>query len=807
MIADQAIRRAGVPEPEIQRSLLTQRDRPRSSNLPLPLTSFVGRTQALAAIQRLLTATRLLTLTGPGGVGKTRLALEAAFALFDSFEDGVWWVDLAPLCEAGLVADTAVQALALPDDPTCSKVATLSNYLQDKNLLLVIDNCEHVIGECAVLAQQLLSACARLWILTTSRETLGVAGEAFWLVPPLSLPCLEGTPTLESLTQSEAGQLFLERARAVQPDLAVTEDVARSIAQVCCQLDGIPLAIELAAARVRVLSVPEIAAHLDDRFRLLTGGSRTALPRHQTLRAAIDWSYDLLAKPEQKLFRWLAVFAGGFTLEGARVVASDLAGPEAISAVDLVDLLSRLVTKSLLSRIEGPTTRYQMLETLRQYAWERLLAAGELERMRQRHLAYHLELARWAESGLMGEDQMEWLTLLEVEHDNLRAALAWSQESEAREAGLRLATALAGFWLRVGHLSEGIGWLERALAACREVGPVRINALYQAGRLAQHRGDYEQALVFAKQSLALSRHLKDLRGMARALGLMGWVMHWQGDRDAAGPLLEEGLALARTSDDERTIARTLLFLGDFHLRKGGHERATPFLQESLSLYQRMADEWSMAWAHCALGEAARLQGDYERAAAHLQLSLSLYQGLGSKPEIPHPMDALALIAADQEHFQRAACLWGAASAVRDSIHALLPPSYQADSAPTLEKVRTRLGEEAFAAAWTEGRALTLEQALSLAAAVPATEPASLAAPSTDVGALLQPQPGRREYGLTPREVEVLRLVASGLTDAQIAKKLVISPRTVGKHLQSIYGKLYLPSRSAATRWAIEHHLD
>jgi DNA-binding CsgD family transcriptional regulator/tetratricopeptide (TPR) repeat protein len=465
------------------------------------------------------------------------------------------------------------------------------------------------------------------------------------------------------------------------------------------------------------------------------------------------------------------------------------------------------VTKSLVVMIEGPTTRYRMLETLRRYAWERLLAAGELERMCQRHLTYYLELAQRAESKLMAEDQMEWLKLLELEHDNLRAALAWSQESEARESGLRLATALAGFWLRVGYLGEGIGWLERALAACREVRPVRISALYQAGRLAQHRGDYEQALVFARQSLALSRHLGDRRGMARALGLMGWVMHWQGDRDAAGPLLEESLALARASDDERTIARTLLFLGDLRLRQGVHERATALLQESLLLYQRLGDGWSIAWALCALGQAARLQGDYERAVAHLQLSLSLYQDLGSKPEIPYPLDALALTAADQGHAERAACLWGAASAVRDSIHALLPPSYEADWAPTVEKVRTMLGEEAFAAAWAEGRALTLEQALSFAMSVPVTVPASSAIPSTGAGAPPQPHAGSHEYGLTPREVEVLRLVACGLTDAQVAEKLVISPRTVGKHLQSIYSKLYLHSRSAATRWAIEHHLS
>jgi DNA-binding NarL/FixJ family response regulator len=424
------------------------------------------------------------------------------------------------------------------------------------------------------------------------------------------------------------------------------------------------------------------------------------------------------------------------------------------------------------------------------------LASRELERIRQRHLTYYLELARWAESKLMGEDQVEWLKLLEVEHDNLRSALVWSQESEAREAGLRLATALAAFWLRVGYLSEGSRWLERALTDCPEVGAPHVKALYQAGRLAQQRGDYEQALAFARQSLALGRQLADRRGTARALGLMGWVAHQQGDRDKAGPLLEEALALARESGDERTIARTLLFLSDLHLRRAAHNEAATLLQESLGFYQRMGDGWSMAWAFSGLGEVARLQGDYRRAEAHFRLSLSLYQELDSKSEIPYPLEALALAAADQHQFHRAVHLWGAASAVRDAMHARLPPSYEADYAPTLDKVRAALGEDAFAAAWAEGRALTLVQALSLAEAPP----------SEASRASLPYRPPRRQYGLTPRELEVLRLVASGLTDAQIAERLVISPRTVSKHLQSIYSKLYLPSRSAATRWAIEHHL-
>jgi ATP/maltotriose-dependent transcriptional regulator MalT len=553
---------------------------------------------------------------------------------------------------------------------------------------------------------------------------------------------------------------------------------------------------------MRVLSVHQIAAHLHDRFRLLTEGSRTALPHHQTLQAAIDWSYDLLTWLEQKLFVRLSVFAGGHSLEAAEAVAGEPAGAEGILPADVLDLLAHLVRKSLVVMTERLQVRYQMLETIRRYAWERLLASGELQRTRQRHLTYYLELAQRAEPHLVSEDQLEWLDLLEVEHDNFRAALAWSEESGAADIGLRLAAALGPFWIRSGYLSEGSRWLERALAACREVAPTRTQALYQAGRLAQQQGNFEQALAFARQSLALSRHFEDRQGTARALCLMGWVTHWQGDRDQAGRLLEEALRLARASGGERITARTLLVLGDLQLRKGANALAVALLEESLALFERLGDTWSMAWAICGLGQVARLQGDYERAAAHLRLSLSLYRRLDSKPEIPLPLEGLALVAADKGQFRLAAQLWGSATAIRDSIHAVLPPSYASDLAPHTTKIRAALGEKLFAAAWAEGQTMTLDQVAALAEAELAVpQPLQVASePSLPLQAQI------RQYGLTPREVEVLRLVANGLTDAQIAGQLVISPRTVGKHLQSIYSKLYLPSRSAATRWAIEHHL-
>ncbi len=797
--------RAGARGQGIQSSSLLE-DRPRVNNLPLPLTSFVGQARALATVGLMVSKTRLLTLTGPGGVGKTRVAQETATAVIDQFGAGGYWVDLASLSDPALVAHAVRLALGLPDNPTRSQAAVLVEHLQDKEMLLVLDGCEHLVTACAQLAEQLLSSCPHLHILVTSREPLGLPGETAWPVPPLSVPCLEENLTLESVTASDAGQLFIERARAVMPTLSLTEPAITAIARVSCRLEGIPLAIELAAARAQVLSLPQIAAHVDDRFRLLTGGSRTAPARHQTMRAAIEWSYDLLTPGEQVAFKRLAVLTG-FRLAAAEAVVADPSGPAAILPADVLDLLSHLVSKSLVFMRGEGQRRFHMLETIRQFAWERLRASGELERVRHRHLAHYLELAEEAEAKLLDADQSDWLRLLEAEHDNLRAALAWSQESEARESGLRLASALAVFWLRAGTLSEGMVWLSRTLAGCRQGGPARMDALYGAGRLAQQAGDYPQARAFARQSLAVSRRLKDLPGTARALGLLGWIAHWQGERGRAGSVLEASLALARDSGDERTMARALLWLGDLLLRQGAQERAAALLEESLALFQHLGDGWNMAWAFLALGQVARLRGDFERAAAYCQLGLSFYQKLDSKAEIPYSLEALALVAAAQDQFERAASLWGAASAMRDATHAQLPPSFEADDRPYVEKVRAALGKKAFATHWAEGRVLTLDETLALAG-----EPASSA--ELDLPAMTpassSPRPdGRsrhREYGLTPRELEVVCLVAAGLTDAQVAERLVISPRTVGKHLQSIYDKLDLHSRSAATRWAIEHHL-
>ncbi|MCI0354796.1 MAG: AfsR/SARP family transcriptional regulator, partial [Acidobacteria bacterium] len=451
----------------------------RRHNLPIPLTSFIGRVHEQAEVQRLLTTTRLLTLAGPGGCGKSRLALVVAADQVADYPDGAWLVELAALADPLLLPQAVATTLDVREEPQRPLIATLTNALQSRVLLLVLDNCEHLIDACAHLVQTLLGACPQLQILATSREALGLAGETVWPVPPLSLPDSRHLPSIEWLGQAEAIQLFVERAGAALPTFALTDENAPAVAQVCQRLDGMPLAIELAAARVKVLTVPQIAARLDDCFKLLAAGSRTIVSRHQTLRAAIDWSYELLSEQERVLFQRLAVFEGGFTLEATEGVCAG----RGIEPDDILELLSHLVDKSLVvvgTQQQGREARYRLLETIRQYARDKLLGSAEAEIIRQQHAAYYLTLAEQAELKLQGLEQLAWLDRLEVEHDNLRAALRWSQaEAQAGETGLRLAGTLGLFWYLHGHWSEGRGWLESMLTQTEGLGrtPARATAL------------------------------------------------------------------------------------------------------------------------------------------------------------------------------------------------------------------------------------------------------------------------------------------------------------------------------------------
>ena len=478
----------------------------------------------------LLAGTRLLTLTGTGGVGKTRLALQVAMALLDHYPQGLWLVELAPLADPDLVPRTVLAALAVQEQPGRPPLATLQEALRTRQLLLVLDNCEHLLDGCARLAEALLTACPRLQILVTSREPLGLAGETRWRVPSLSMPALDQFASPEAVGRCEAVRLFLERAQAVQPTFALTPANAAAVAEVCARLDGIPLALELAAARLGSLGMAELAARLDQRFRLLTGGSRTALPRQQTLRATVAWSYDLLTSQEQTLFARLSVFAGGWSLEGAEAVGAG----GTIAAEEVLDLLARLVDKSLVLAEEAAdgSTWYRLLETLRQYGQERLAAAGETAQVRRRHAAYYLALTERADRRFTGPDQLRWLDLIGREHDNLRAALTWCLEGDAHrggaeaddlvETGMRLAGALFWFWFFRDHHAEALVWLERALAqGSAAPATVRAKAHFGAAVFASTLHDFARSAGHLSESIVLSRAAGDTRQLILALSVLG----------------------------------------------------------------------------------------------------------------------------------------------------------------------------------------------------------------------------------------------------------------------------------------------
>ena len=536
-------------------------------NLPLQLTSFIGREKEIAEVKQALTPSplpveapygdhpilgvrgaRLLTLVGPGGTGKTRLSIQVANELLDLYHDGAWFVDFAPISDPLLLPRTTAIAIGLRDEPQRPVIDMLCDYLRGKHLLLILDNCEHLVEACAQLADSLLHACPEIRILATSREVLGIAGETSYLVPSLELPDMENLATSESLSQYEAVRLFIERASAATQKFRVTNENASSIAQICHRLDGMPLAIELAAGKIRALSAGQIAQRLDDRFRLLTGGSRTALPRHQTLQAAIEWSYDLLPPAEQTLFRRLSVFVNGWTLEAAESVCVDESTSGAVRSADILNLLEHLVNKSLVSAEEWQSeTRYRVLETMRQYAGDKLIEVGESESLRERHLEYYVDLAETAAPHLIRPEQLEWLARLEAEHENMRAALEWALGLERPEYALRLTAALGRFWLLHCYWKEGAKWLVRALTKPAQKltateKTTQARALYQDAELAIAMDDLERTRISAEASLALCEAGADRRELAIARIYVARAFYRNRDYESVRPLLEQSLA-------------------------------------------------------------------------------------------------------------------------------------------------------------------------------------------------------------------------------------------------------------------------
>jgi non-specific serine/threonine protein kinase len=682
------------------------------------LTSFIGRAREIAEVRRLLGAARLVTLTGSGGAGKTRLALQVAADIVEDYPDGVWLAEFAPIADPALVPKTVASALNVPEQPGREMIETLVDALRPKSLLLVLDNCEHLLAACADLAAAVLRACPQVRILATSREGLRVPGETLSRVPSLSLPDARRFPTPEDLVLYEAVRLFVDRATATAPEFGVTSENAPAVAQVCQRLDGIPLAIELAAARIKVLAVEQIAARLDDRFRLLTGGSRMVLPRQQTLRAAIDWSYNLLSETERMLFRRLSVFAGGWTLDAAEAVCAN----GGVEADQVLDLLTSLVDKSLvLTEIQTGAARYRFLETVRQYAHDRLAENDEDARVRTRHRDWYLALVEQANRELPGPRAEPWLERLETEHDNLRAALQWSKaEKYGAEAGLRLAGALFWFWFRHDNWSEGLAWTEGALARSSEAPPsAPLRALAAAIYFASQRGDQGKARTLGERGLTLCRELgdDDKEARARVLFYVGVVAMRQADYERSKALFNESLNVSHELADKMYCGLTLVQLGVVATYQGDDERATTCHAQGLAALREFGDKYGIAYALSRFARDVTLrQGHYDQAAASFAESLIVCREVGHSWISEESVDGLGRVASATGRYERAARLFGAAEVLRETVGWHLTPPDQADHDKYVASARAALAEAAFATAWAEGRAMTLEQAVEYALA-------------------------------------------------------------------------------------------
>jgi predicted ATPase/class 3 adenylate cyclase len=723
------------------------------NNLPVQLTSFIGRSKEKDEVTQLLSKERLLTLTGPSGSGKTRLALQAAAELIEHFKDGVFFVALAPITEPGLVASTIAQSLGTIESSGRTIMESIKDHLRNKSLLLLLDNFEQVISA-APLVADLLGASSELKILITSREGLRIRGESEYPVPPLALPNLNQLPPWESLSQYASVELFIQRAKAVKPGFRMTNDTAPTVVEICCRLDGLPLAIELAAARIKLLHPRTILTRMEHRLEFLTGGGRDLPARQQTLRNAIAWSYDLLDETEQKLFRRLSAFVGGCTVEAAEAVVEDYPTHGSI-----LDRLESLLDKSLLQEVEGTNSelRFMMLETLREFALEQLEASGEQATIRRRHADYFLSIAEETEVRLESAGQIEWINRMEQEHGNFRAALEWSKTADGTaETCLRLASALGLFWEARGYYSEGRKLLAdllitehvqgrsptrarilarsaelayrqsdfsatmslagESLTIYREVGDRQgiASALIKLGNAATEMGDYVIASGFLEEALKTWRELKDKHGMARALISSGWVALRSGKYGQAKKRLMEALALSRDLGDTRNLAFELSGLGEVALRQQDYLRATQLVEESLELRRQLGNKWGVGVSLGILGWIAMREEKWDRAMARLCESLEVRREIGDQSGSAWCLERLAAVAMAQGQTEKAARLFGAGAALRASIRSIIDPADQPAYKSKISSLRRELGKERFTLIWREGRALALEQAVAYA---------------------------------------------------------------------------------------------
>jgi predicted ATPase/class 3 adenylate cyclase len=678
------------------------------NNLPTQLTSFVGREKELRDVKKLLQDAHMVTLIGPGGAGKTRLSIQAASEILDQYPDGVWFVELAPISDPLLVPRTTAIAISLREEPQRQVMDVLCDYLHNKKLLLVLDNCEHLVDACAKMVDKILHTAPNTRILASSREALGIGGEVTYRVPSLGLPDVNHLPPVESLSQYEAVKLFIDRATNAVQTFSVTNDNAPALAQICDRLGGIPLAIELAAAKIRVLSLDQISKRLDDRFRLLTGGNRTALEHHQTLRAAIDWSYNLLPTAEQILFSRLSVFVGGWTLEAAEWVCSDAI----VKSEDVLDLLEHLINKSIVIMEETQyESRYQMLETMRQYADEKLV---EADARRRQHALYFLTVAETIEPFLEKPEQASWLDTLEREHNNFRAALVWAREKGEVELGLRLASALCLFWFMRSYLSEGLSQIGDflSLSASTIDATTRAEALDRAGILARYRGDLKHAHEWIAESLSLRRELGESHGVADSLSNLGFVVLHEGDFIQARQLYSEALTIHRELENQQGIADSLSHLALMAFYEGDYESAQAMDEASLAIWRGLGDQQGITWALQRLGNVKLHQGKYKVAHDLFKESLAISSEIKFKWGIAFSVEGLASVAACTGQAVRAILLAGGACTLRQAIGVPLSSAAQADFERLLSSARKLLGEKIAEQVWVKGLSLNTEQMIA-----------------------------------------------------------------------------------------------
>ena len=719
-----------------------ERAKPQPTNLTAPLTRFIGREREIAEVKRLLGTTRLLALTGAGGVGKTRLAIQVGFELLPAYAGGVWIAELAPLREPALLTEVVAAAFNLPSRHGRNPEKTLTGYLRDKPLLLILDNCEHLLVACARLAETLLRAAPQLSILATGRESLGILSATTWRVPSLTLPDVD-TP-IEQLAETEAVRLFVDRAVMGQPDFALSRKNAPYVAEICRRLDGVPLAIELAATCVRALPVEQFAGLLSDRFRLLTGGSVTAPPRHRTLRSMIDWSYDLLSESERVLLRQLAVFAGGCDLDAVK----------AVYGADALELMLPLVDKSLVGVEEhADTIRYSLLETIREYALEKLVQANELDAARNRHLGYYAAFAEEHGPRLRGLQQRSWYQRFDAEQDNFLVALDWAIRSENAGVGLQLFSALSLYWFFRGYRNEGVRWAHALFALAGEADArLHGRALIWASNLAGISGDYPSYREWLREGQALAEQTGDGEALAwasliEAIGLAdmervnallaeartlahtagdtwleGNVLFVWGDRargwgklERAETLYAESVRLLRTVGDRDLIALPLGNLGRLAFERGDYTRAQAAYEESIALSREMDNTLGVANWRLQMANLKLRQGDYTEVKDALADCLPTFHDFDVQEAIADCFALAAALANAQGEAERAAALLGASERILERfnlVHQVIDPTSSTEFARTAQASRARLSESSFRAAWERGRGLTAEQAVA-----------------------------------------------------------------------------------------------